>query len=487
MDIGVTGLIFYNPSVSVSTRYFKDNDENTVGQKDTVSITDTVLSSDNPNLLTLFDSAFSFSLTGSQKSISYPGNPNTYGVVKSVSVDTGSDFVNKLIYTIVIEAIPLRPLYSKYGSSIISGIVSSLTETESWDVPYDMMKINIPTSNGDKIYYNKPITYNYSLQVSCGKEMSGDTNLDNANKIMQELGRTKPSSGLVNDLSNYLSGIITSINKNSSSDGSQSLNITTLYLPNDSSGTLLVNEEITEFHNSLENYTDRSYKIMFTSIQGSLLYNTGTDKPAFSITGVASGLSNAAHTAASGLMQYFIDTSGITTISGTLPGRNLPCVLLNPKLTQTGCWNTRSVSLENNISNNSASLNIEQTTQNLGNCDLNGYKINYSIGKQNRDKSRIYAEAPGWSSTGYWVQDMNTFKDNVYEYNIDVASIKKCAPTGTGIIDKAKSIFTGIDILQGSGIITSYTINVSDNSCSLKITQYSGEDQSYSGIGYTGT
>ena len=486
MAISVTGLVFYRPSITVSTSYTKDGEDNTVGQKDTVSITDTVLSSDAQDLLSVFDTALSLSLNGSQRGISYPGNPNTYGIIKSVSIDTGSDFVNKLIYTVVVEAIPVRPLYSIYNNSVISGVVSSLTETESWDVPYDMTKITIPNTTAYTTYYNKPITYNYSLQVSCGKEFNGDTSLDNANKILQSLGRTTPSSGLVGDMSAYLTGVVTSINKNSSSNGSQSLNITTLYLPSDASGTLLVNQEITEFNNILDNYRDRSYRITFTAMQGSLLYSTGTDKPAFSITGIADQLSASAYDAASGLLKYFIDSSGLTTITGSLPGINLPCVLSNPILNETGCWNTKSVSLENNISNNSASLNIEQTTQNIGNCDLNGYKVDYSVVKQKRDKSRIYAEAPGWSSTGYWVQDMNTFRDEMYEYSIDVASIKKCSPPETGIVDKAKSIFSGIDLLQGSGIITSYVINVSADSCSLKITQYSGENKSISGVGYTG-
>ena len=99
-----------------------------------------------------------------------------------------------------------------------------------------------------------------------------------------------------------------------------------------------------------------------------------------------------------------------------------------------------------------------------------------------RSDQKTIVEVPNWSSPGFFVQNLNVSPDTMYEYTIDVTAKKKCL-IGSGIIQEANSIFDSIDQMEGSGIITNKTISVNDNKCSLKITQYSGDDQSKDSIG----
>jgi len=481
-SISIGDIDLYRPSINISAQYQKDTDDNDIGRIDTVSITDTVFYSDHTgNLLGLYNDLIEL-LNGSAVALSYPGNSGTTGRVKSLSSDPSSDFVNQFIYTIVLEAYPVGDITTIDSySGLAEYKIYSLTETESIDYPYDITGIQIPVSSSKKnIYYNKPIVYNYSLQVSCD-------GIENANKVLEEKARVIPGSVY----SNYNFYIINSINKSSASDGSQSLTVKTLLFPPDASGVLLIDEQISKSENNLMNYRDRSYRITFKRPQGDIQYrSSGT--AAYTVTGLPEGivnnaqyfqnknktfsLSNESYNAAYDLMQYFISQEKLSGVSQDLPyvnlNRDAPCIFESfypPIFDQIGCYNTKSITLENNISDNSATLDIQQTTQNIGNCDTLGYKVDYNINRHSA--SKVVNEIPGWNISGYIVQDMNTYKSNYYEYSIDVTNIYKKADIS--LIDKAKQVFSGIDILQGSGVITSYNINVKDyNSCSLKITQY---------------
>lgn len=473
MDVSIAGFTFYRPSVSISTQFTKDSDGNNVGQKDTVTINDIVLYQDlseGQNLIDIFDAALSASFNAIRRTINYPSNSNTECVIKSVTVDGDSDFVHKLNYTVVAEAYPKRELNTIYGDILKNKNVSSLTFVESIDIPYDLSSISTLDGN---IYYNKPITYTCSAQVSC----NGDKKLDDASDILSKLVSTKPSGNFGIDLEDYQE-VVSSINKSSSAGGDMSVETTTLLLPSDATSTLLASEDISESKNKIDNFLERSYRITFTTIEGSLKYDEGS----YNITEYANNLSDVAYGAASSLLDFFISNKNIPIATLSLPGTEQQCSTRLPPLNVTGCWNTKNISIENNKSNNSATLNIEQTTQNIGNCDRNGYKIDYNITKNKRRESKVYAEVAGWSSTGYIVQNLNTYKDEYYEYSIDVGSIKNCV-TGTEVVDMAKSYFENIDIMKGSGIITNYVISVSNGKCSLKVTQHSGADLSVDTVG----
>jgi hypothetical protein len=467
------GFTFYRPSISISAQFTRDADGNVIGQKDSVSITDTVLFSDlseGLNLLSVFDNAVSQSIDPSRKNISYPNNNDASCVIKSVSADGDSDFVNKLTYTVTVEALPIKEINSIYGKVLSGKNIASLSVSESLDVPYDMSKITTPL--GD-ILYNKPITYVSSVQVAC----NGNSKLQHAADILAELTRTGPSADLAVDMSQYRN-VVTSITKSSSAQGTMSIEYTTLLLPTDATANILANEEISKSKSTRDNFQEKSYKITFTALEGPLEYNGTT----YNVTKYPNNLSILAYDKAQALMRHYIEAKDIPDTTLSLPGKDQSCTTPFPKLTVTGCWNAKTISLENNISNNSAALSMELTTQNIGNCDRNGYKIDYSISTSKRDQSRVYAEIGGWSSPGYIVQDFNTYKDEYYEYSIDIGSIKNCVD-GSEMIDLAKSYFESIDLLSGGGIITSNVISVSANKCSLKITQYSGADLSVDTVG----
>ena len=473
MDVSIDGFTFYRPSVSISTEFTKDSDGNNVGQKDTVTINDIVLYQDlseGQNLIDIFDDALSASFNAIRRTINYPNNNGTQCIVKSVTADGESDFVHKLNYTVVAEAYPTRELNSVYGDILKNKNVSSLTFVESIDIPYDLSSISTLDGN---IYYNKPITYTCNVQVSC----NGDKKLEDASDILSKLVSVKPSGNFGTNLEDYQQ-VVSSINKSSSAEGNLSVETTTLLLPADATSTLLASEDISESKNKIDNFLERSYRITFTALEGSLKY----DGSSYNFTEYADNLSDAAYSAASALLNHFISTKEIPLTTLSLPGKEQQCSTALTPLNATGCWNTKNISIENNKGNNSATLNIEQTTQNIGNCDRNGYKIDYNITTNKRRQSKVYAEVGGWSSTGYIVQNFNTYKDEYYEYSIDVSSIKNCV-TGTEAVDMAKSYFENIDIMKGGGIITNYVISVSNGKCSLKVTQHSGADLSVDTVG----
>ena len=494
--INVGGLTLYRPSVSVTTDFKSDSNGNNVGQRDNVTINDTALYDDTADLMALYNSLVELAIQGSPVEIDYPGNSGTVGTIKDFSIDESSDFVNIFSYSLIIEAIPTRSLYSIYDIEDVSGLLTSLTMTENWNYPYDLSQIELPETDGSTgIYYNKTINYDFNLSFSCGHNPSGGQELQEskevADLVLESLGRDSPSSGLVEDMSEYTGGPV-SIKLGRSEDGTTSLNIRSVYLPTgnaSTSGLFTVDVSKVSTVDKIGFNADRSLKISVTALPIGLEYETttsGTDK-IYTVTGWPSGLADSAFAKCTGILQSFIDTSGILEVENEQPGKVQSCTLPRTKLTTTGCFNTKSFSIDKNYSNNSATLNIEQTTQNIGNCDFafSGYRVNYSVVKHPRDKNKVYAEPKGWSSTGYWVQDMNTFKDNYYEYTINLDSMLKCAPTGTGIKGLAMGIFNGINILEpGSGIITSKVFSINNNSCSLKITQYSGTNLSTSGIGY---
>ena len=494
MSISVEGINFTRPSVNFSTEFRKDSDGNNIGQRDTITIQDVVLSSDNNDLAGFYSNLVDKLTDTEMVTVDYPGNSGSVGRIKNLSLDNDSDFVNKLSYSVTLEAIPQRSLYSLYELGDLSGVVNSLTESESWDVPYDLYVLAIPTGQGTGFFYNKPITYEYNLNFSCGYHPSGSgitSSLDAANKILTTLGKTSPSSGLVSGIdSRYINCGVSSVQLNRGTDGTTTLNIKSLFLPSGTGanpGNFTASLNRNESKDEIQYYSNRDIKVTINALPVGVGYTSSGNTP-WSITGVPTGLAESAYGVIESVRDALIDTSGMIEIEETMPGKKQSCSLPHTALTSTGCWSTKLFSMTKDYSNNSATLNIEQTTQNIGMCDYSasGYKINYEIIKHSpRDKQKVYAEPRGWSSPDYWVQDMNTFKDEYYEYSINVASTLACSRGDTGITGIANTVFTGIDLLSGSGIITSKVISVSKDTCSLKIVQYSGENLSETGIGYS--
>ena len=253
MIVSLEGFTFYRPSISISAQFTRDADGNVIGQKDNVSITDTVLFSDlsaGLTLLSIFDHAVSQSINPSRKSISYPNNSGSSCIIKSVSADGDSDYINKLTYTVTVEALPVKQINSIYGSILNGKNIASLSVSESLDVPYDMAKITTPL--GD-ILYNKPITYVSSVQVTC----NGKSKLQDAADILAELTSTGPSADLAVDMSQY-TNVVSSITKSSSSQGTMSIEYTTLLLPTDSTANILANEEISKSKSTRDNFQEKS-------------------------------------------------------------------------------------------------------------------------------------------------------------------------------------------------------------------------------------
>lgn len=483
MTISVNGLQFYRPTANVNRQYTRDGYGNIITSRDNVSITDLVLSSDvTGNLIGVYDKALSKSINGLQLDVAYPSNTGTHGLIKSVNVSDESDFVNVLVYTIEIEAIPSYMFVTDYR------LINS-QENYSSETPYDQSATYVVgylgTSGtiGTGIYYNKPTTETYSNDFCYQAAKGGKEPIEQAQAELQRV------AGYISGQLDYENRILSSLSKSSSEDGCTSINATFLSLPANSSGNILVNVESTESYNHTDNYSDASYKITFSSLGTALntgLYVVSGDfankKYGLDIIGVPSGISSTPYDLAKGVMEYYIDTSGGIG-GGGVPGLFQNCEHpTHKRMSGVPCWNTKSLTLEHNRSNNSATLNIQQTTQNIGNCDLNGYRIDYSIAVV--DGASRYVEVPNWSYKGSVVQDIATYGEEAYEYSIDVQSILKCAPSGTGIVNKAKSIFSGIDIMSGTGSITSYIINANDASCSLKITQYRSTGLQLNTIGY---
>ena len=492
MAISVGGLTFYRPIVGVSTEYNTDSANNTVGITDTVNITDTVLVTDAEDLTEIYNSALDLAMNPSALTISYPGNDNVRAYIQGVSASNNSDFATKLVYTLTFKAVPERSFSSLYNG-VQGNNVQSLSFSESVDIPHDLSSVVLHFGSGEDstatsndgeeaapssgIFYNKPCSYTVALSVQCGSTSNG-TAFQNADNVAKSLFKTQPDQDFLP------SGFATGVSPYSFSRtvdagaGNININYVGYFMPSGAYGMYTAEQTATTLDNNIDNYTDKSYQLTVTKlpILSGVTYKTVTPP---------SGLSSQARSIVQGVFDNFVSDSGVTGTSVSQPGGNItaPCTLTLPTFINSGCFKVRNVTIEEQKGSNSASLNVELSNQNVGYCTTGDYITNYTIVKKPRKDQKTIVEVQGWSSTGYWVQNLNVSPDTSYEYSIDVTAKTSCV-TGTGIIGVATGLFSKIDYMGGSGIITSKVITVNDNKCSLKITQYSGTNQAIGTIGY---
>ncbi len=488
MAISVAGLTFYRPIVSVSTEYNTDGSNNTVGIADSVSITDTVLVTDTIglDLTAIYNSALDLAMNPAALNISYPGNSNTRAYIQGVSASNDSDFATKLIYTLTFKATPTRNFSSLYPG-VVGRNVQSISYSQSIDIPHDLSSVVLPIANSEStegeeavttgIFYNKPCSYTVAISVQCGSTQT-TTAFQNADSVACGLFTSQPSGDFLP--SGFGTGVSPYSFSRTVDHGAGNININYVgyFMPSGAYGMYTAEQSATELVNKIDNYTDKTYQLNVTKIPILKGVSCAGSEP-------TEGLSSDARTIVQGVLDKFIEVSGVTGVTVAQPGGTItqPCILTLPTFTNSGCDKVKNVTIEEQKGNNSASLAVELSNQNVGYCITGDYISNYSIIRKPRKDQKTIVEVQGWSSSGYWVQNMNVSPDTVYEYTIDVTAKRSCV-TGTGIIGEATGIFGKIDYMNGSGIITNKVISVNDNKCSLKITQYSGVDQSTSGVGY---
>jgi len=485
MAISVAGISFVRPSVSVSTQYATDQNDNILGITDTVSITDTVLATDSSNLISIYSNALSAAFNPADITVSYPGNENVPGRITNVSSASDSDFATKLVYTVTVEATPNRSFSSKYPG-VTNRNCKSISFSESVDIPHDSVKVVLnlgeKAEEGEEteeaVFYSKPNSYSCSISVTCGK--TAVDAVDNANSIACAMFQQTPTNGILPEQYAGIDVKPFSFSKSVGEEGSVNINFMGYFMPSGAYGMLTAVETLSETDNKIANYKDKSYQLSVTKL------GVGASVDCDGITGYGVGGSDEAKSIVDAVLGQFISTSGLSGIESSHPtagGGETPCVTTLPKFINPDCFKVKTISVDEQKGANSASLNIEATNQNIGNCiDGDDYNSTYNIMIKKRSDQKTIVEVPGWSSPEFWVQDLNVSPDTMYEYTIDVTAKKKCL-IGTGIIGEANSIFTSIDQMEGSGIITNKTISVNDNKCSLKITQYSGADQSEDSVG----
>lgn len=464
MNISLDGFTFYRPSVNITIEASTDNHGELVGLKDIVSITDTVLSSDNVDMGTIIDNAVIASKSPNYKTISYANNSNVYGKIKSININQDSDFIHKLVYTIVVEVISSRTLNSKWGSISTADGVLSLSVSENLEYPYDQNSITINNNR----YYNKPIVYTFDLQVTCSSSNS-NTAETNASGVLIKLGKALPTrfdSAATSEYTYYVNNIIKKI----STDGSASLNIVSFGLPTNSSGMLLVDQQISQNDIKIpQQYSTRSYRITFKSIEP-IVHNSS-----FDVVSIPNRFALANSTAES-VLDSIITNKTFPTISAPTTTTVPPCIIVPslPTLPTNSCYNTTAVGLEKNYSEDSATIIIEQTTQPT-NCDLDGYKIEFN--KVKKTDQKVYVENFGWNNSKSIIQNFNTKKADTIEYSIDVTDMSQCG-SGSGLKTRAINKYKAI---SETGVVIDYTINISNNRCALRVTEHLGTDATITG------
>lgn len=458
----ISGLTFHRPSISTTRRYIQDSAGYDMEARDDVTITDVVFHADlngSGSLIKTYHEVLEKAKDEPKVNISYRG-VNGYGNIKSVSCLDDSDFINLLHYTITVEAIPsVADTLNFRNYSYNSNTETPLNRTSQTITYYQSGTLQTG------IFYNKPSSHSQTWQYSLEGGRIGGTGL----KALE-----KAEKYLTDTICKSLSGeYISSISKSSSENGTHTITVKSQSTPGTGIAEyILLNTNSSDSYNFDGKYSDASTTMTFSSLGANLdgHYVASGDFAnnvyALDITGVPTGQSVTPFEIASGVMEYY--KSG--NFSWPSVGVNDPC------------WNLKNMSIARDWSKGSAQLIINTTTQNLGNCDLNGYKIDYSI--SSKDKNTI-VDVGGWSNSGYYVQDLKSSSETEYNYNISVESTRGCPPSvGSGLKAYATGIFGDIDLANGSGQITSYVLKFKNNSCTLDVTQYHGSDLSETGIGY---
>ena len=467
MAISFSGLTFYRPSATVTVEVFKDDNGAVIGKKDIVTITDKVTSDDVSDLGQIAKGILGKSKNPIRTSVSYPTNSSTFGKIKSVSFSEESNFIDLLVYTIVVEAESSSPLNNPVYGFTNENSVRSFSVSEKFDIPYDLE----PTSILGRKYYNKTATFTSSVSVRCEGRGNKTANQNSLEVLKSFLTKTVSSERLGTLAQDY-DPILSSITKNESSDGTISATVTVLYLPNDSSADVLYTQQIVQNQIQIpEAYNTRSYTMTFQ--------------------GLAPPTYNDNHDFTKPPEKFAVAKSEGTSFLALLSGTNHPttdtyngkineevCVLEYPAIdASSNCYNTRKVSIQQNQSDGIYSINIEQSTEPF-NCDLDGYQVDYNIVK--KENQQVHVEVHGWNNEKSIIQDMQTKKADTDEYTVSVTDLSKCGG-GSALVDKAKAKFEelagfAVDSSSSTVHIISSSINLSANKCSLKATVHKGVD-----------
>jgi len=459
----ISGITFYRPSISTTRRYIQDSAGYDMEARDDVTITDVVFHSDlggSGSLINEYHKILEKAKDEPKVNISYRG-VNGYGNIKSVSCLDDSDFVNLLHYTITVDAIPSDANTLNFRNYSYNSNTETPLNRTSQTVSYYDQSGTLTSAT----LYNKPTSYSQTWQYSLENGHIGGTGLKALEKAEKYL--------TTNICASLRGQYISSITKSSSENGTHTIVVKSQSTPGSDIGKyILLNTNTSDSYNFDGKYSDVSTTMTFSSLGPNLdgYYVTSGDFAnkvyALDITGVPTGQSVTPFEFASGVMEYYK--------SGNFPW---PSVGAND-----ACWNLKSMSIVRDWSKGSAQLIINTTTQNLGNCDLNGYKIDYSISSKSKN---TIVDVGGWSHAGYYVQDLSSSSETEYNYNISVEDTLSCPPgAGSGLKAYATGIFGDIDLANGSGQITSYVLKFKNRSCTLDVTQYLGSGLSTTGIGY---
>lgn len=453
MAISIDGFTLYRPTASFKRQFFKDNYSEIIGVQDDVTISDQVTYEDNPNLIQLLDSVVAASKTGAFVNLVY-NNISCQGRIKGLNVDSDSDIVKVLKYSISIDAFPTTGVsfVTKWGLTPEDG-VRDLTYTESAEDPIDKHLIEL--ENGVS-YWNKVPTFTCNIQVSCARIKNTTSAKELAKSAIKKLKRTVPdllakAIPLRFDGNIYYSGLEESYNE----DGSASIQITASIFPNGGQdGVLLENEEKTvNAYNGEKKYKTKQYKATFKGVPNMGL---GPD------TGVSNPASQNVVSHAEQLAKYFMGQDDGTPDVST-PGVVLQCRADIPSLPEGSCYNTTSVGIEKNYSDATASVTIDQTTEPT-NCDGDGYVVEYSIDVEKN--KRAHAELFGWNSPKPIIQDLQCEETETRKLQVNVSSIAKCLTSA--LKDKAKAKYDELsaDILD-TGTLVKYNLSINGSRCSI--------------------
>jgi hypothetical protein len=455
MDISIEGLVLYRPTASSKREFLTDNYGENIGVKDTVTIKDVVTSQDSSDLIAFLDSVIGF-VKSKIDFISISYGSDAQARITGFDVDSDSDFVNKLSYSISFEACPEEvPIVSKWPFSAKAG-VRSLTYSESIDHPKDMNLISLP--NGRR-YYNKIPVFVFSAQITC---VSVDNQVKPRDKSIRALRAIKKIAPFIlhEATKKYVGyGIkIVGLEESYSDEGSASIEIKVNLIPPDSNfpNVLLDSNEVTvnDFFGEKQ-YSTKQYRATFKSISPNMNVETNTE-------GVKEpGTLENPEAHARALIGYFVglkSTPGVTT-----PGnKNLLCPVGIPKLPLNACYNTVSVGFEKNYSDGTATAIIDQSTEPT-NCDGDGYIVEWSS-NVNKNK-RAHAELFGWSN-GAVVQDLNCEATETVDINVNVSSKAKCLVSE--LKDKAKNKFDELtEKYQDSATMTKHNLSINSGRCSI--------------------
>lgn len=466
------GITLYRPLVNSSVQYNKDQDGNNISAVNTDVYVDYVYPSDvtGSSLYTHYNDIV-------MASMSSDGNKK----IKGISLSNDSHFLDKLILTITIET-PGSISYIN-NSLIPSGVrVRSISESSEVKYPHDISYISTPFEDSYKLWCNKAIEYNYSVQVSC------DGGIGDEDKVVSGLQAALPPASVLQQGEDY--GFVTTVSASkSASNNGTSFSIRKFLYPIKASGALLADWSTNTSYDPIRENGNRSYKLTLTNPVGPVLTD---DESSNEILRVNDKASDRPFDEIDIIYNWYKARPGSGLPFSAAPGGtsliSKPCIQTQPApiTGSISCyWRNKSVSIEKNYSNNSCSLTVEQSSDEA-NCDISGYLITSSVTKK---YANVVAEAFAWAGSGAIVQKMNTSKVPVFDYTITVKNLLSNSPQpvlssplggGNPIDSLIRNTYNNMSYIKkpgATGYITNDTLTIKDDEWTLNITEYSGEAQ----------